>query len=122
MQKIIDIIQLTAKTGLFFANCDGKYDDKEKDFIEGYIAGLEVIGDIDPQLKENVKASLDKTYTLDEITAETKQLLDGFNDEEQKQIIMAIDEFIRKLIRIDHRVDAAEKKNYAAWKRAFDLA
>ena len=39
MEKIFEIIKLTAKTGLMFANCDGVYSDREKDFIEGFIAG-----------------------------------------------------------------------------------
>ena len=37
MEKLENVVRLMAKTGLFFANCDGQYAQPEKDFIEGFI-------------------------------------------------------------------------------------
>ena len=47
MEKLINTITLMAKTGLFFASADGDYSDKEKNFIDGFISGIENIGDND---------------------------------------------------------------------------
>ena len=40
MDKLIAVIKLVAKTGLFFANVDGEYDAKEREFIENFIANI----------------------------------------------------------------------------------
>ena len=61
-----------AKTGLFFASADGDYSDKEKNFIEGFISGIENIGDIDDELKAKVNDATSHTYTLDEIVSFSK--------------------------------------------------
>ena len=31
---------LVAKTGIFFANCDGEYDEREREFITRYVQEL----------------------------------------------------------------------------------
>ena len=41
MEKLANVVRLMAKTGLFFANCDGQYAQPEKDFIHGFIAQIE---------------------------------------------------------------------------------
>ena len=70
MEKIFDVIKLTAKTGLMFANCDGVYSDREKDFIEGFIAGIEQFGDVDEQLKADVRDTLNHQYELYPVIAD----------------------------------------------------
>lgn len=116
MEKIIDTIKLMAKTGLFFAHCDGDYTQSELDFIEGFLAGIKQIGDIDDDLKSSVLDSVNHTYTIDEVVKETLLLLDSFNDDEQKAILAVLDGFINKVIKADKKVDSAEKKAYVAWK------
>lgn len=117
MNKIVDVVKLMARTGLFFASCDGNYDQRERQFIEGYIAGIEQIGDLDKELKGSVRHSLDETPTLDQIIADTRALLDGFNDDERKVIVMTIDVFIDKVIRLDGKTDSSEAANYAEWRK-----
>ena len=43
-KPIEKVIWLVAKTGLFFAHADGRYDVREKNFIEGFIDKLAAIG------------------------------------------------------------------------------
>ena len=58
MNKIVSVIKLMAQTGLFFANVDGQYDSKEKEFIENFVASIEQVGDLEPELKADVTGSL----------------------------------------------------------------
>lgn len=122
MEKIVDVVKLMAKTGLFFANCDGSYDQRERDFIENFISGIEGVGDIDPALKQNLKDSLNQQFTYEQIVSDTKALTDGFNEDERKVILITIDQFIRKVIRLDGELCEKEKANYANWQKEFGLA
>ena len=121
MEKLENVVRLMAKTGLFFANCDGQYAQQEKDFIEGFIAQIEQIGTIDETLKKEVAGAIDHQYTLEEIVQNTQEVLDGFNSDEQKAILMAIDGFAKKVIKADKRVAEAENANHLAWKKHFGL-
>lgn len=121
MEKIIEMIHLVAKTGLFFAHCDGRYDERERRFIEDYIAGIEQMGSIEDSLKASVRASLNRQFTLAEIVGDTKAMLTGFTDGERRRILASIDEFVRRAIRIDHHVDTEEQRQYVAWKQAVGL-
>ena len=66
MEKLANVVRLMAKTGLFFANCDGQYAQPEKDFIHGFIAQIEQVGTIDEELKREVTGAIDRKYTLEE--------------------------------------------------------
>jgi len=121
MEKIFEIIKLTAKTGLMFANCDGVYSDREKDFIEGFIAGIEQFGDVDEQLKAEVRDTLNHTYELYPIIGETKAFLDGFNVLEKAVILRSINDFAKKVIMADGTAKEAEKKNYDIWARELGI-
>jgi hypothetical protein len=119
MEKIVDVVKLMAKTGLFFANCDGKYDQRERDFIENFISSIEMVGDIDPALKQSLKDSLNQQYTFDQIVSDTKQLTGGFNEDEQKVILITIDQFISNVVKLDGELCQKEKTNYESWKKEF---
>ena len=121
MEKIFDVIKLTAKTGLMFANCDGVYSDREKDFIEGFIAGIEQCGDVDEQLKADVRDTLNHQYELYPVIAETKAFLDGFNVLEKALILRAINDFAKKVIIADGETREAEKNNYDIWARELGI-
>ncbi len=121
MEKIFDVIKLTAKTGLMFANCDGVYSDREKVFIEGFIAGIEQFGDVDEQLKADVRDTLNHQYELYPVIAETKAFLDGFNVLEKALILRAINDFAKKVIIADGETREAEKNNYDIWARELGI-
>ena len=121
MEKIVDVVKLMAKTGLFFANCDGKYDQRERDFIESYTASIEQVGDIDPALKQSLKDSLNEQYTFDQIVNDTKALTEGFNQDERKVILLTIDQFIRNVVKLDGELCEKEKANYESWQKVFGV-
>ena len=118
MEKIIDTIKLMAKTGLFFANSDGNFAERERDFLENFVGGIESVGDISDELKAEVKDTLNHSYDLDGIVKETLQLVEGFNDDERKAILVTTS----KVILSDTRVESKERENYELWKKAVGLA
>lgn len=122
MEKVIDTIKLMAKTGLFFANSDGNFAERERDFLENFVGGIESVGDISDELKAEVKDTLNHSYDLDGIVRETLQLVEGFNDDERKAILVTTSLFIRKVILSDTRVESKERENYELWKKAVGLA
>ena len=122
MEKIVNVVKLMAQTGLFFANCDGNYDQRERDFIENFISGIEKVGDIEPELKQSLKDSLCQQYTFDQIVSDTKELTDGFNDDERKVILITIDQFINDVVKLDGELCQKEKSNYENWQKEFGLA
>ena len=110
-----------AKTGLFFANCDGNYTQRERDFVEGFVSGIEQIGSIDDDLKNEVLDSINHAYSLDEIVEATNLLVKDFNDDERKAILATINGVINKVIRVDKNVNSAEQNAYKAWKEGVGL-
>lgn len=116
MDKLIAVIKLVAKTGLFFANVDGEYDTKEREFIENFIANIEEVGSIEDELKYDVKDTLNHTYTLDDIVSDTKALIDGFNDEESDAILKTLNAFVTNVIKADGKVVDEEATTYNEWR------
>ena len=121
MEKIISTVKLMAKTGLFFANCDGNFDKREHDFIDHFLSGIQSVGDIDDELKNDVLDTLNHRYTLDGIVEETCQLVDGFNDDERKAILVTISQFVLKVLSKDKRIESLERANYEEWKKRLDV-
>lgn len=121
MEKLVNTIKLMAKSGLFFANCDGEVSIHEKEFIKNFLGSILEVGTIDDGLKNDVKDTLNHTYTLEDIIEETKQLVDGFNDDERKAILVTMSGFISKVISADGRFDPKEHGNYTQWKAAVGL-
>jgi len=115
------VINLMAETGLFFAQADGKYDDREKSYIENFLNNLSAYGDVS-EVKETVEGALAKKFTLDGIVADTKDLISGFNDTEKAAIVATLGGFIANLIKADGVEAKAETENFEAWKRALGVA
>lgn len=110
---------LVAKTGLFFANCDGVYDEREKKFIENFIAELKNEGsDVTDDALALIAKSIDSIYTLSEIISETKAYLAQFNSDEKKAILDVFSDFISKVINADSVLVQQETDNFAQWKAA----
>ena len=121
MEKIIQVVKLMAKTGLFFASVDGIYQERERQYIDDYVSGIEQIGDITPELKEEVYEALNRKFTLNEIILDTRNLLDGFHEVERLSILKGIRSFITKVMNVDGHVHPLEHENYKLWKLAFGL-
>ena len=122
MEKIVDVVKLMAKTGVFFANADGCYSNKEEQYLGDFLSGMQQIGDLDDGLRKEVADTLARKYSLDEVLADTRGLLEGFSNEERTAILAAINAFIGEVVRADGQVHPLEEENYKMWKRAFGLA
>jgi len=121
MEKIVSVIKLMAKTGLFFANADGIYQKKEKRFIEDFVSGINQIAGIEQDVKQDVLDSLDKKFTLNEVIAETNALVKDFSAEEREAILRCIENFIKKVIDADGHVHPLEAENFRLWRQAVSL-
>lgn len=121
MEKILDIIKLTAKTALFFAHCDGDYSKRERDFVEGYLAGIEQFGEVPEEVKADVRDALKHQYELYPLLAETKELIDDFTLYEKAAVLHSIDEFVLQIIQADGEEMKKERDNYALWKRELGI-
>lgn len=118
-KPIEKVIWLVAKTGLFFAHADGKYDVREKNFIEGFINKLAAIGPVD-DVKAELESSLQKHYKLEDIVNETKDLLSDFNPAEQSVIKLTLSQFVTNVINADCVENKAESTLYEEWKKALE--
>jgi len=116
-QKVANVIDLMAKTGLFFAKADGSYDVKEQQFIEKFLGKLSKYGEVG-DLKDKLEGYLKASLTLEEIVADTNNLVDGFNKVEKAAILASIAGFIERVIKADGVKSEVEKENYKAWKEA----
>ena len=121
MDKIQQMQVLCAKIGVFFANCDGVYDSREKQFIENYLVELEQDGAMSPEIKENIQNCIENVETLDSIMSMVKDLLDGLDEVEQSEIKKVLAELIIKLIEVDGEIHPNELANYNIWKEQIGL-
>lgn len=110
---------LIAKTGIFFANCDGEYDKKEHDFITRYVHELEQEENISEEVKFTITQTLSHKYTYDEIVTETRELLKNFNEVEQQAITEKLQEFITAVIHADNILHPQEAALFEKWKQDF---
>lgn len=111
-------IRLLAKAGLFFASADGKYDVREKNFIENFISRLADTGGDKEEARALVAGYLDRRFTLDEVIADTKDLLESFNEAEKGVITLMLDGFLEEVIEADGRTEKVEADNLDAWQKA----
>lgn len=118
-KPIEKVIWLVAKTGLFFAHADGRYDVREKNFIEGFIDKLAAIGPVD-DVKAELESSLQKHYKLEDIVNDTKDLLSGFNPAEQSVIKLTLSQFVTNVINADCVENKAESILFEEWKKALE--
>lgn len=111
---ISKIIKLIVKLGLFFAHCDGTYSDKERSFITNFIQKLASQGNVD-DLKAILGDSINRAYTLDEIVADTNDLLDDFQGNDRAAIKATLLGFAQQVINSDSNQDRAELAYLDAW-------
>lgn len=116
MEKIEQMQLLIAEMGVFFANCDGVYDGREKKFIENFINELESDNQISEDVKHLILSESKSIETIETIVQMTKDLLSGFNATEQELIKNVLSLFIAKLIDSDGERHPNEIKNYNIWK------
>lgn len=112
------VVHLMAKTGLFFAALDGVYAPSERAFIENYINRLASVGPVD-EVRQMLQNSLNLRFTLEEIVADTRQLLNYFpSPADKRAIVLAMYNFIQKVIMADGVEHEREKEALAQWANA----
>ena len=117
-QSIELVVKLMAKTGLFFASVDGEYSQSERIFIENYINRLSQVGPVD-EVKDMLENALNTRFTLEEIIADTRQLLGYFPEvEDKKAIVLSMYNFIQQVIQADGVEHPAEKDALLQWANA----
>ena len=123
MDKLSQAMELMVKTGLFFANADGRYDSREKSFVDDFVANIEEYEQLDSSFKTNLEDALKHTYTLEEIIKETQTLVQSEFDETEKNVILeSIKSFIQQVITIDGEENPRETQNFETWKQQLGVA
>lgn len=117
-QPIALTIRLMTKLGLYFAAVDGEYSQSEYIFIDNFINRLSQVGPVD-DLRDMLNNALNTVYTLDEVVADTRQLLDCFESgEDKKAIILALANLIQGIIMADGTEHPNERQALLNWAQA----
>jgi len=120
-KAIAKAVKVVAKTGLFFSCIDGEYSDQERQFIENYIQELAQYGNIDEEVKPLLDNPLDKHYTLEEIIADTRDLLQSIDSPaDRREIAVALADFISQLVKADGKERPAEREAFIQWADGVD--
>lgn len=119
MNKRKELQLLIAKTGVFFANCDGEYDKLEDKFISEFILAMIKDGiEIEDSLKEVIDIKSEK-YTIDDIINSTKEFFEVLSEDKKTIAIDILKDFIEKNINADGVVHSNEEKYFNQWKSEF---
>ena len=112
---------LVAKTGIFFANCDGEYDEREREFITRYVQELKQEDGASEELTRAIEETLMRRCTYEEIVVETQRVLSSFNEAERKAILEKLKEFIDKVICADDYLHPNEVTLFERWKNDLNV-
>lgn len=115
MDKIITSVRLMTKTGRFFANCDGNYDIKERQLINGFAKSVNILSDLNKIQQDSVEDAANQDCTLDELIQETEELLSQYNAEERQRLLEVYNQYVRMTIEIDNRITREEVTSYKEW-------
>ncbi len=115
------LVKLAAEIGLFFAKVDSDYDEKEKNFIIDYIETLKQSNPLSEEEEEEVKKLYSHHLTLEEIIADTNDLLDNFVEEERFPLLNTLSVLINQVINADGVVTKEEAESFALWKKEFNV-
>lgn len=112
------VIRLVAKTGLFFARVDGEYSDRERAFIQAYIDQLVQAGGTLEEVKAIIGDIERKSITLDEVLADTREVLDQLSPNDARIVKLMLYSYINDVVKADGDDCAAEKAAFEAWNAA----
>lgn len=114
----VKFAELVAKTGIHFGAVDGNYDDKEKAFVNMFIAFLKFNGGVEAEVEDVIRKAGEKTYTLNELVDETKALLADLPEAERKGTLESFANFIETVICADGKKELRESWEFDDWKKA----
>ena len=111
-------IELYAKTGLYFGNCDGDYDPTERNFIETYIKRLAKNGLLTPKTQQTLNNYTAQGITLDDVIAETQQLMERLPQHMSEKLLNELETFINHVITADGKIHPNETRQLHLWQQA----
>ena len=117
MDQKVKFAKLVAKTGVHFGAADGKYDDKEKAFVNLFIGYLKLQGAMETDAESIIKEVTNQKYLLKELVDETNECLKDLNAEERKQTLESMKNFINTIICIDGSESYSEQNEFDQWKK-----
>lgn len=111
---------LTAKTGIFFAKCDGDYDEREQNFIHSYLNVLNLNGILTSWTKANIENLEFSNLTIQQIVDDTRLLLAHLEAKERIDCVKALKRFIQKVLQADNVIKPEETENFRIWKEQIE--
>ena len=119
MNKVKEVQILIARTGVFFAGCDGNHDELEDKFISEFILKMMDKGiEVKDSMKELIDIKSEKC-SIDDVINSTKEFLAQVNEDEKPQVVDMLKGFIEKLINVDGVLHPNEVKYFDQWKDEF---
>lgn len=112
---------LLIKIGLFFANCDGDYDPREKRFITDFIMSLELNNILDTNSLNDDVVNEIKYDDIKENINEMNKFVSQLKKEEKVPFVSMIDNFIDGIIKADGIIHPQETFYYNMWKENVKL-
>lgn len=117
MNPIFEFTELIVKTGVLFANCDGKFDNREEQFVQTFTNGLLQEQAIDTEYKNHLISMSKKCYTFESVIEDTARYLSSFNEVERTNFKDVLKKFIEELIAADSEYASQEIDLYERWKK-----
>lgn len=114
-------IRLCAKIGVFFANADGVYSEKEKQYVDVFLNQLKEKNRLTDDLELLVRHFDYSKCTIEMIIEETKSVLDSLDSENQSQILLQLSSLIERVINADGNLHEKELMYYNQWKNNFGV-
>ncbi len=121
MDQKVKFAKLVAKTGVHFGAVDGKYDDKEKAFVNLFIGYLKLQGTMDADVESIIKEATSQKYLLKELVDETNECLKDLSAEERKQTLESMKNFITTIVCIDGTESYSEQNEFEQWKKELGI-
>lgn len=120
-QENFKFVKLAAEIGLFFAKVDNDYDEREKEFLVGYIKELEKSNPLSEEEKSLISEMSEHHFTLNEVIQDTKDLLVEYSEEDKYPLLNTISVLINQVINADGKVTTEEADSFTLWKKEFGI-
>lgn len=108
---------LIIKIGSLFANCDGKYDCREKRFIENFVCTLKTEMNFSEEQTSMLQSMSGRLFAYDDVMLDTQNMLLNFDGEDRRNIYNVIQNYIQEVIAADGTFSEEEKLLFEQWNK-----